>query len=245
MDLWDDPERFAIREPYYSSVRHQPNGWTSGVAGTSEVERVFHETVSVAVRSGTDSMQTSKQVPRAIDVRWTERDSVRVTYSKRLRTGAWDGGILVSRASEEGWEGVNDSNCHGPCCANDPNTRPLLDSEGAATGMDIAGLRPGGRYRMSAHRADSSCNWGLTSEWFHLETRPQGPGVPTGPDGLSPHESGSDSIRLKWTDNSISEDGFEVWYRSWETPHWIWGETETDNDAYWQMYGDPFRRTPG
>ncbi len=55
------------------------------------------------------------------------------------------------------------------------------------------------------------------------------------PSNVAAQETGSDSVRLTWADNSESEDGFEVWYRKWTPgdPHW------NDADLRWRRYGEP------
>ncbi len=235
-DLWDDPERWAVREPFYSSVRHQPNGWTIGVAGTSEVERLFHETVPVAVRSG-EAQEPRLQNPRRITARWTDRNTVRVSFAlDRPRTGGrvnvgltgggseWYGWSFKPASTEGGgWKYVLDEE------QTDSNVTPLFDSPDEfatpeVTGVDITGLRPGGRYKVSA-----SSGGALDSDVFDLRPPDAASGAPAAPAHLSARTTGNDGARLTWrVDGSSPPDGFEVWYRKW---------SGDEPDEVWRRYG--------
>ncbi len=235
-DLWDDPDRYAVTEPFYSSVRHQPNGWTIGVAGTSEVERLFHETVPVAVRSG-EAQEPRVQNPRRITARWTDRNTVRVSFA--LEQGVYGGFVRVGLTGGEsesyrwgfktvdteggGWKYVVDEEW------TDGNVTPLFDPPDdfapvEMTGVDITGLRPGGRYKVSANR------WGnLSSDVFDLHPPRAATGAPAAPAHLSARTAGDDGVRLTWrAGGSASPDGFEVWYRKW---------SGDEPDEVWRRYG--------
>ena len=225
----DDPNTWAVTEPFYSSVRHRPNGWTIGLAGTSEVERVFHETVPVAARSAA-APYSAEQFPQTVSARWTGPDTVRVTWSEQL--GAYvDGTVRV--ASEQGanalyswgWEldGASDSLVLSG--DSDGNVTPLLE-DGWLVGVDVAGLQPGGGYRMTMQ---GPRRWGDEMEWVDallsdvVHLGPPQAALPA-PSGLAADVTGADSLRLRWRDNSNNEAGFEVWGRkfSGEEPEKVW-----------------------
>ncbi len=228
-DLWDKPKSFATKEPFYSSVRHKPNGWTIGVAGTSEVERVFYETVPVAVRSGEEAPRRSAEYRHRISAHWTGRDTMRVTLPERL-----SGRGLKTIVSLGLQEGANDEYSYGSEYENgDGNLKPQLDADGYVTGLDIAGLRPGGRYRLSVRDVRDSD--GLYFETFGSDVLDLGPpragsGSPAAPSQVGARVTGRDSVRLHWTDNSDVETGYEVWYRKWSSE---------EPDEVWRRYGDP------
>ena len=228
--LDDDPNTAAFgNEPFYSSVRHKPNGWTIGVAGTSEVERVFHETVPVAARSGA-APYSAEQIPQTVSARWTGPDTVRVAWSEQLGAYAW-GNVRV--ASEQGgndfyrWAWDNTSDPPVLWGDSDGNVTPLLEGDGSVVGVDVAGLQPGGGYRMTMQgpwrRNDNRTEWieSLQSEIVHLA--PPRSSLPA-PSGLAADVTGADSLRLRWRDNSNNETGYEVWGRkfSGEEPEKVW-----------------------
>ncbi len=235
-DLWDDPDRYAVREPFYSSVRHQPNGWTIGVAGTSEVERLFHETVPVAVRSG-EAEEPRAQDPRRITARWTDRNTVRVSFALDQRSTAGYVNVGLTGGGSEfyqwafkhldteggGWKYVVDEEW------TDSNVTPLFDppdefATPEVTGVDITGLRPGGRYKVSADRSGA-----LSSDVFDLRPPEAAQGAPAAPEHLSAPTTGDDAVRLTWrADGSAPPDGFEVWYRKWsgDEPDEVWRRYE-------------------
>ena len=232
-DLWDDPKRSAVREPFYSSVRHKPNGWTIGVAGTSEVERVFHETAPVAVASGEVPYRAEQYPRRVIGARWTDRDTVRVVWSGDWRSQG-SGSVQLALA-----EGANDSyRWHHDPEADPPhdNVTPVVKADGSQVGVDIAGLRPGGSYRIAVqgpHRWDPDTQTRtipLLSDVFRLKARGHVSGSPAAASELGARVTGPDSVRLHWRDNSSVETGYEVWYRKWS------GE---EPDEVWSRYGEP------
>lgn len=156
-------------EPYYSSVRHKPNGWTIGVAGTSEVERLFHETVPVAARSG-EAAPESEQIPRRVTgARWLDRGTLRVSWSDELARP--DGGG-VWLAMEEGandsysWFWDDESGWTTLGEHSDANLKPVIEADGSSVGLDVSGLRPGGRYRIRVGRGYLG---DVDSDVFHLE----------------------------------------------------------------------------
>ena len=243
VETWNDPRRISVQEPFYSSVRHKPNGWTIGLAGTSEVERVLHETVPVAVRSGMDVAYAPEQRPRTMTARWTGRDTVRVTWSEDGRSQ--DSGGTVWLALTEGandryqwvwdWESVPPAPGEG----TSGNLVPLIEAGGAQIGVDVAGLRPGGRYRMAV--AGGRATWEgsewryrdvLSSDMFELAPPGRSPGSPEAPSHVGANVTGPDGVRLSWRDNSRVETGYEVWWRKW---------SGSEPDEVWRRYGQKLR----
>ncbi len=239
-DLWDDPDRYAVTEPFYSSVRHKPNGWTIGVAGTSEVERLFHETVPVAVRSG-EAQEPRAQAPRRITVRWTDRNTVRVSFALDQSLDQWSvyasvhvglaggGSDLYGWSFKAvdteggGWKYVLDEE------STDGNVTPLFDPPDdfapvKVTGVDITGLRPGGHYRYKVSEAGT-----LGSDVFDLRPPQAAAGAPAAPEHLSVQTTGDNGAHLTWrVDDSSPAGDFEVWYRKW---------SGDEPDEVWRRYG--------
>ena len=235
-DAKDVPNHRAVAEPFYSSVRHQPNGWTIGVAGTSEVERLFHKTVPVAVRSG-EAQEPRVQDPRRITARWTDRNTVRVSFALegaggRVAVGMTGGGNdeyswAFKQVDTEGggWKYVVDEK------RTDGNVTPLFDppdelADVEMTGVDITGLRPGGRYKV---RVRSRGARHTPSDVFDLYPPRAASGAPAAPAHLSVQTTGDDGARLIWrVGDSSPAGGFEVWYRKW---------SGDEPDDVWSRYG--------
>ena len=239
----DDGSGWLVTEPFYSSVRHKPNGWTIGVAGTSEVERVLHETVPVAVRIGMDVAYTPEQRPRTMTARWTGRDTVRVTWSEDGRSR--DTGGTLWLALTEGpsdryewrwdWRSVPPTLREG----TSGNLVPLVEADGTQIGVDVGGLRPGGRYRMSVSGGGHTLEGGewrrrdvLSSDVFELAPPGRPPGSPEAPGNVGASVTGPGSVRLNWRDNSRTETGYEVWWRKW---------SGSESDEVWRRYGPKLR----
>ena len=224
-DTWDDPERWAVTEPYYSSVRHKPNGWTIGVAGTSEAERLFHETVPVVVRSG-EAPWRGEQIPRRVTAaRWTGRDTVRVDWSDDWRSRD-DGIVYLALAG-----GANDRyvwywDREGLHEDSSPNVKPIVEADGSQVGVEVSGLRPGGDYRLGvATREWPESGEPFRSDVYRLSPPEQVSGAPAAPDRLAADVAGEDRVRLTWrAGGSAAASGFEVWYRRWsgDEPHETW-----------------------
>ena len=87
--LDSNPRTVGRNVPFFSSVRHRPNGWTLGIAGERENERVVQETIHVAVR-GSEALVDLESYPRGITAIWTGRDTVRLTsvLSHKLQRSA-------------------------------------------------------------------------------------------------------------------------------------------------------------
>ena len=226
-DTWNDPERVAVREPYYSSVRHKPNGWTIGVAGTSEVERLFHETVPVAARSG-EAPWNGEQI-RVTAARWTGRDTVRVDWSDdwRSREGGLVDLALADGANDRyGWRWRREVDQDDPPLDDErssPNVKPIVEADGSQVGVEVSGLRPGGDYRLGV----ATLGWSrsVRSDVYRLSPPEQVSGAPAAPDRLAADVAGEDRVRLTWrAGGSAAASGFEVWYRKWsgDEPHETW-----------------------
>ena len=223
----------SFPEPYYSSVRHKPNGWTIGVAGTSEVERLFHETVPVAARSGEEAADEKiEQYPRHVTARWTGRDAARLAWSEkgirgvRVSVALSDGGNdeYVLQRERGGFLGdpwVRDE-------SSSDNLTPILDGSGTyLEGVEIEGLQPGGRYRYAVTEPwrcrAGDCIRPLASDVVELSPPRAAVGAPSAPERLAARVTGKDSVDLTWQGASPG-GGFEVWYRKWsgKKPHETW-----------------------
>lgn len=244
VETWDDPLLNSVQEPFYSSVRHKPNGWTIGIAGTSEVERVFHETVPVAVRSGVDVASRPEQRPRTMTARWTGRDTVRITWSEDGRSRDTGGTLRLTLAEGANdhyewrwdWKGGRATLREG---RTSDNLMPIVEADGTQIGVDVAGLRPGGRYRMSVAGGSQTLEGGewrrrdvFGSDVFELAPPGRSPGSPEAPSNVGASVTGPDSVRLSWRANSRVESGYEVWWRKW---------SGDEPDEVWRRYGQALR----
>ena len=203
-----NPNTFATLEPFYSSVRIKPNGWTMGVAGERENERVFQEVVPHVMRVNGGGSRGAARGKVAAE--WTGIDTVRVTWSDGTD---YSGGVDFSGAG--GW---SDSG---------------VISEGWLTpvtggGVDVRGLRPGGEYRVAIGHDRWSIGAFRGGPVFDLEPPKPAAGVPAAPSNVGGRDNGPDAVRLSWRDNSTVETGYEVWYRKW---------SGDEPDAFWRRYG--------
>ena len=249
----DDPLTFSSSEPFYSSVRHKPNGWTIGVAGTSEVERLFQETAPVAANSGQARWRLDQYPRRVTGARWTDHDTVRLEWSDDWRSQ--DSG-QVKLALPEGandvysWFWDRESNPGDPRLHNwsDPNVAPIVRAGGVQVGVEVSGLRPGGRYRLAVegpwrYHADTD-RWMRSqhSDIFHLEPPGRVSGSPAAPSDIGARVTGPDGVRLHWSANSGVETGYEVWYRKWSGMGGFAGSgvgAQGEPDKVWHRYGEP------
>ena len=238
-DLRDDPQRFSAREPFYSSVRHEPNGWTIGVAGTSEVERLFHETVPVAVRGG-EASRAGEQYPRRVTgARWTGHDTVRLDWSEDWRSRSSGALVLVlSEGANDAyqwlWDREKDRNDPPLHERSDPNISPIVRADGSQVGVEVAGLRPGGAYRIQVRgprlRLGGDLLEPLNSDVFRLRPPRRTAGSPMAPSNVAARVTGPNSVRLQWRSNVTPETGHEVWWRKW---------SGDEPDRVWRRYGQP------
>ncbi|MCY4027890.1 MAG: hypothetical protein OXH75_16455 [Acidobacteria bacterium] len=226
--------RLAVRKPFYSSVRHRPNGWIIGVADEREVERVFQETVPISLRNS-EAPYRAEQVPRRIEARWTARDQVRVTWQERLKPDwleSWNP-LSVRLALVGGGNSVFDIVGGDPDDA-DGNVKPIVE-DGALVAAEIAGLRPAGAYVISAlgpWRLDAGDRWvrSLASDSIELSPPRIGRGSPSPPRRVAARATGRDSVHLSWRSESPVGGGFEIWYREW---------SDEGPDEVWRLYREP------
>ena len=217
----DNPNTGATLEPFYSSVRHRPNGWTIGVAGERENERVFHDTVPVVVRSG-ELPYRAEQSPRTGSARWTDRDTVRVTWSDRLPAySSGEVGVASRQGANDYYWWSWDGSVAPPVLSrlSSSNVTPVIEEDGLTVGVDVSGLNPGGGYMLTV-RGPSP----LASDVVRLDPPRSSAGAPAAPSGIAAEVTGPDSLRLRWHDNSNNETGYEVWGRkfSGEEPEEVW-----------------------
>ena len=102
---------------------------------------------------------------------------------------------------------------------------PVNGADGSYTGVDIAGLRPGGQYKVTATVREGELSEDVLepyAEMKHLrspvlELAPPNrvDGAPAPPNNVGAHVTGPDRVRLNWSDNSRNETGFEIWLRQW------------------------------
>ena len=234
--LDDDPRTWHSYEPFYSSVRHKPNGWTIGKAGTSEVERLFHETVPVQARSGQEPWRAEQHPRRVTGARWTGRDTLRVDWSEDWRSR--DGGLIRLTLAE----GTNDTYEWSWDNQSDPNVAPILKANGSQVGVEVSGVRPGGSYRLAVQGPDRRVAVGeptiqaLPSDVFLLKPPERASGSPAAPNNVGAAVTGPNSVRLHWRDNSRVEDGHEVWYRK---VGWSCSGCPKRQEPVWRLYGEP------
>ena len=230
-----------ITEPFYSSVRLRPNGWTIGRPGTSEVERLLHETVPVAVRSGEEPWPAEQHPQKVVDAHWAGHDTARVLWSADWRSqegGTVDVTLAEGANDYYSWSWDRHKSPENPPLddRSGANVRPIVRAGGIQVGVEISGLRPGGRYRVSAlgpgRSVDGEYIRPLSSDVFHLEPPGRASGSPTAPDNVGATVTGPDSVRVHWRGNARVETGYEVWYRKWSG-----GEP----DEVWRRYGDPLQ----
>ena len=207
----DNPETWSVVEPFYSSVRYKPNGWTIGVPGTSEVERVLHETLPVAVRSG-EAPYAAEQFPRTINAHWTGHDTVRVTWPEphrdRWHWKRWFFQLAPTDGAEGDWYQLIEGD-PPPDVRTSRNVKPVLQGDDLV-GVEIGGLQPAAKYRVSVIGPGSA----LRSDVFEL-TPPRHSGAPAAPGNVGAEVAGPNSVSLRWRDNSSVETGYEVWWRRW------------------------------
>ncbi len=212
----DNSKTISFGEPFYSSVRHKPNGWTIGVAGERENERVFQETIPVVVRVNGGGMRNDGR--GAVVAEWADVDTVRVTWGD---AGSFAGSVHFSGATE-GW---NDAYVEGawltPLKEEDKNGERVL-------GVDVRGLRPGGGYRVAIGHKRRSIGASGGGPVLELEPPRMSAGAPAAPSNVGTRVTGPDSVRLHWRDNSTNESGFKIWHRKWSG-----GEP----DEIWSRYG--------
>ncbi len=218
---FDKRGKYRADEPYFSSVRHRPNGWTIGIAGERENEKVLKETVGPLSRVG-EELHGGEQELRRISARWVDRDKVRVDFLG----GATGRGVGLMRFAAR--DGTNEVFHIG-----DENVARIVE-EGVLSAAVIEGLRPGAAYRISVipptHWSDLHWVSALASDAFELEPLNVPRGAPAPPTEVAAEATGPEELRLTWSDNSRSATGYEIWFRRW---------SGNDPDPFWRLYGEP------
>ena len=188
-----DSSTYASGEPFYSSVRHKPNGWTIGVAGERENERVFHETVRSAMSADGGGDRVGRGEAAA---EWIAIDTARVmwTDSREFRGG-------VDFSGTEGW---SDSYV----LSDGPWLTPVReggDGDGRIVGVEVRGLRPGGKYRVATGHNRRSIQAFEGGPVFGLEPPRPAANVPVAPSNVAlqgyvwvPSDSGAMSSPPRW-----------------------------------------------
>lgn len=211
----------SIQQPFFSSARIRPNGWTIGRRDRIDNERVLRETVNVAKRYS-DYTRVLEPGPSDLSARWTDRDTVALEWKNHFVLPEIDtlidaGGKILAQLDGGFWRVVHE----GRIRTLPPGTD--LSSESA----QIQGLRPGGRYRFSVER--SGLELAARSDVLTLEPPPVKAGAPSAPTELEASFPGPyGHLRLQWEDNSHNEQGFEVWFR----------EYSDFSGGRWRRYGE-------
>ena len=204
-------------EPFFSSVRHQPAGWTIGIAGERENERAVQQTVHEVVR-------TSDHVPRElgppppwppVDIkgRATSSRSVHLTWVDDAHNEV---GFVVWRRIVDGeWERFS--------------VLPADSEE-----EHVTGLLPARRYEFAIGAYNNNeTNNASYGEWVTVQL--PAPEKPAAPSELTAVTVDNTSVRLTWVDNSDDEDGFEIQFRpqggGWRTYRRVTADTESADVA--------------
>ena len=172
-------------EPYYSSVRHHPQGWVIGVAGERENERVFHDTVPEVATIGALS-SASPLGPSKLEATVTGERSVRLTWEDNAH---------------------NEDGFHLSVYGDGDNRRPPVAANATSYALDNLSASS---YRVHLRAFNS----GHTSWWdarAELHGFPLSVGAPMPPYGLD--AAGAHWRRgftLNWGDSAADETGFRV-----------------------------------
>ena len=172
-------------EPYYSSVRHSPPGWTIGVAGERENERVFHETVhdiattSTIVRAtplGPSSLEATVTGERSVRLMWEDNSHNEDGFSLQV-FGADDGrGISVgANTTSYDLENLSAPIYRVTLHAVTDDHRSWWNADAGITGLPLTVGKPLAPYDLQF----------LGSHWWR--------GIP-----------------LNWKDSAADEEGFRV-----------------------------------
>ena len=182
-------------EPFFSSVRHQPSGWTIGIAGERENERALQQTVHRAVQFG-DHAQAEIGPPPPwppVDVegRATSSRSVHLTWVDDAHDEV--GYQVWGRVAGGEWEQLS--------------VLPADSEEERVTGLLAGRLY---EFAVGAYN-DNATNNVAYGTWVTVQL--PAPEKPAAPSGLAAAPLDNASVRLTWVDNSDDEDGFEVQLR--------------------------------
>lgn len=183
---------YGVGNPFFSSARNRPNGWTIGIAGESENDRAISETIPHVAAA-------SHVLPRPLHA-----------PSRIQGTVPGDGRVGLT------WRD-NSENEDGFTISYELDGSPLGRRQVGpnATTVHVPDL-PAGRisFRVSAHQGERT----VAGDPLHVDL-PATAGVPIPPSGLAltpAWGSWRDPIaRLAiahWRDNSADETGFRLWW---------------------------------
>lgn len=200
-------------EPYFSSVRHTPNGWTIGVAGERENERVVQQTIHDVARlsdhAPAELGPPPPWPPVDIEGRATSSSSVHLTWVDDAHNEA--GFTVWYRPVGGEWTRFS--------------VLPADSEEEHVTGL-LAGRRYEFAIGAYNNNATNSTSFG---EWVTVQL--PGPTKPAAPSELTAVAVDNTTVRLQWADNSDDEDGFEVQLRpqdgGWRTYSRVAADTES------------------
>lgn len=182
--------QYGIGNPFFSSARNRPNGWTIGIAGESENDRAISETLPHVAAA-------SHVLPRPL-----------------LAPSHLQGAILDDGSFGLTWRD-NSENEDGFTISYVLDGTPLGRRQVGpnATAVQVPGL-PAGRIRfyVSAYHGERTA----VSDTLHVDL-PASPGVPIPPSRLflTPaygREPISRLAKAHWRDNSSDETGFRLWW---------------------------------
>ncbi len=189
-------------EPFFSTVRISPNGWTLGIEHERENERAFQETLPMAVQysdfrpdpAGFGPPGGLPEAPAGLTVTATSSTSARLEWVDRSDTES--GFHIQARSGAESWT--------------------ILYTEDADSGSaEIAELRRGGRYMF---RVRAYHNQGAADSDTVTITLPTGPGPgPTGidvPDDVTAAALAATAVELTWA--GVARGTVEIEARTWK-----------------------------
>lgn len=204
-------------QPFFSSVRHMPAGWTIGVAGERENERAVQQTVHDVVRLS-DYVPAELGPPPPwppVDIkgRATSSRSVHLTWVDDAHNEA---GFEVWRRIVNGeWERFS--------------VLPADSEE-----EHVTRLLAGRSYEFSVGAFNNNETNNI-SFGERVTVQLPAPKKPAAPSGLTAAAVDNTSVRLQWVDNSDDEDGFDVQFRprggGWRTSRRVAADTESADVA--------------
>ena len=172
-------------EPYYSSVRHHPQGWVIGVAGERENERVFHDTVPEVATIGALA-SASPLGPSKLEATVTGERSVRLTWEDNA---------------------YNEDGFHLSVYGDGDNRRPPVAANATSYALDNLSASSYRVYLRAFNSAHTSW-WDARAE---LHGFPLSVGVPVPPYGLDAAGAyWGRGFTLNWGDSAADETGFRV-----------------------------------
>ena len=203
-------------EPFFSTVRISPNGWTLGRESEQENERAFQETLPMAVQysdfrpdpAGFDPTEGVPEAPAGFKATATSSTSARLEWVDRSGT---EGGFHIqARRGSDSWT--------------------ILHTEDAEVeSAEITGLRRGGRYtfRVRAyHEQGASDSDTVTITLPTSDTPDPGPG-PVGidvPEDVTAVSLAATSVELTWA--GVARGTVEIEARTWKAG---WAQVMTAN----------------